>query len=141
MRLDKSFNHCIEQSKSQKIYTIIYWNQYKDDIHIYDVRYSWIQRTTNFLMHTDYEELWKSHFTWKNVQSRTNIFKIWWTAEALKLLLNSKEIMSSENAPHLDVIEVVLVYCNIVNNWNQCNSWVLSTVVPNKPFGELLIFH
>ena len=72
---------------------------------------------------------------------KNNIFKIWWTAEALKLLLNSKEIMSSENAPHLDVIEVVLVYCNIVNNWNHCNSWVLSTFVPNKPFGELLIFH
>ena len=47
---------------------------------------------------------------------KNNIFKISGTAEALKLLLNSKEIMSSENAPHLHIIELVLVYCNIVNN-------------------------
>ena len=40
--------------------------------------------------------------------------------------------------PHLEITEVVLVYCNIVNNDYQQNSRVLYTFVPNKPFGSLL---
>ena len=40
--------------------------------------------------------------------------------------------------PHLEVTEVVLVHCNIVNNDYQQDSRVLYTFVPNKPFGRLL---
>ena len=40
--------------------------------------------------------------------------------------------------PHLEITEVVLVYCNIVNNDYQQYSRVLYTFVPNKPFGSLL---
>ena len=40
--------------------------------------------------------------------------------------------------PHLEVTEVVLVHCNIVNNDYQQDSKVLYTFVPNKPFGSLL---
>ena len=43
-----------------------------------------------------------------------------------------------ENVPHLEITEVVLVHCNIVNNDYQQNSRVLYTFVPNKPFGSLL---
>ena len=40
--------------------------------------------------------------------------------------------------PHLQITEVVLVHCNIVNNDYQQDSRVLYTFVPNKPFGSLL---
>ena len=39
---------------------------------------------------------------------------------------------------HLEITEVVLVQCNIVNNDYQQNSRVSYTFVPNKPFGSLL---
>ena len=45
---------------------------------------------------------------------------------------------NGENVPHLEITEIVLVYCNIVNNDYQQDSRVLYTFVPNKPFGSLL---
>ena len=45
---------------------------------------------------------------------------------------------NGENVPHLEIIEVVLVHCNITNNDYQQDSRVLHTFVPNKPFGSLL---
>ena len=45
---------------------------------------------------------------------------------------------NGENVPHLEITEVVLVHCNIVNNDYQQDSKVLYTFVPNKPFGSLL---
>ena len=43
-----------------------------------------------------------------------------------------------ENVPHLEMTEVVLVHCNIVNNDYQQDPRALYTFVPNKPFGSLL---
>ena len=43
-----------------------------------------------------------------------------------------------ENVLHLEITEVVLVHCNIVNNDYQYDSRVLYTFVPNKHFGSLL---
>ena len=45
---------------------------------------------------------------------------------------------NGENAPHLEIVELVLVHCNLVNNNYQQNSRILCTFVPNKPFGSLL---
>ena len=45
---------------------------------------------------------------------------------------------NGENFPHLQITEVVLVHCDIVNNDYQQDSRVLYTFVPNKPFGSLL---
>ena len=45
---------------------------------------------------------------------------------------------NGENAPHLEITEVILVQCNIVNNDYQQDLRVLYTFVPNKPFGQLL---
>ena len=45
---------------------------------------------------------------------------------------------NGENMPHLEVAELVLVYCNLVNNDYQQDSKILYTFVPNKPFGSLL---
>ena len=60
----------------------------------------------------------------------------------MKLLGSTKNKITKdkngENVPHLEITEVVLVHCNIVNNDYQQDSRVLYTFVPNKPFGSLL---
>ena len=40
--------------------------------------------------------------------------------------------------PHLEIIELVLVQCNIINNDYQQDSSVLYTLNPNKLFDQLL---
>ena len=60
----------------------------------------------------------------------------------MKLLGNTKNKITKdkngENVTHLEITEVVLVHCNIVNNDYQQDSKVLYTFVLNKPFGSLL---
>ena len=45
---------------------------------------------------------------------------------------------TSENVPHLEITEVILVHRDIVNNDYQQDLRVLYTFVPNKSFGSLL---
>ena len=45
---------------------------------------------------------------------------------------------NGENDPHLEVVEVVFIHCNIVDNSYRRNSRIVYTFVPNKPFGSLL---
>ena len=45
---------------------------------------------------------------------------------------------NGENVPHLEIAQVVLVRCNILNNDCQQDSRVLYASIPNKPFGSLL---
>ena len=62
--------------------------------------------------------------------------------ETMKLLGSTENKItkdkSGENVPHLEITEVVLVHCDIVNNDYQQDSRVLYTFVPNKLFGSLL---
>ena len=64
------------------------------------------------------------------------------TPETMKLLGSTENKITrdkkGENMPNLEITEVVLVHCNIVNNDYQQDSKVLYTFVPNKPFGSLL---
>ena len=64
------------------------------------------------------------------------------TPETMKLLGSTENKITKdkngENVPHLEITEVVLVHCNIVNNDYQQDSRVLYTFVSNKPFGSLL---
>ena len=64
------------------------------------------------------------------------------TPETIKLLESTKNKTtkgkSGENVPHLEITELVVVHCNIVNNDYQHDSRVLYTFVPNKSFGSLL---
>ena len=64
------------------------------------------------------------------------------TPETMKLLGSTENKITKdkngENVSHLEITEVVLVHCNIVNNDYQQDSEVLYTFVPNKPFGSLL---
>ena len=45
---------------------------------------------------------------------------------------------NGENVPHLEVVELVMVHCNLVINDYQQGSRILYIFVPNKPFGSLL---
>ena len=64
------------------------------------------------------------------------------TLETMKLLGSTKNEITKgkngENVPHLEITEVVLVHCDIVNNDYQQDPRVSYTFVPNKPFGSLL---
>ena len=64
------------------------------------------------------------------------------TSETMKLLRSTKSKITKDenggNVPHLEITELVLVHCNIVNNEYQQDSRVLHTFVPNKSFAQLL---
>ena len=64
------------------------------------------------------------------------------TPETMKLLGSSKSKITKdengEDVPNLEIVEVVLVHCNLVNNDYQQESRILYTFVPNKTFGSLL---
>ena len=60
----------------------------------------------------------------------------------MKLLASTESTMTKdkngEDVPNLEIFELVLVHCNLVNNDYQQDSRILYTFVPNKPFGGLL---
>ena len=64
------------------------------------------------------------------------------TPETMKLLGSTESKITKnkngENVPHLEVVELVLVHCNLVNNDYQQDSRILFTFVPNNSFGSLL---
>ena len=64
------------------------------------------------------------------------------TPETMKLLRSTKNKITKDkngkNVPHLEITEVLLVHCNVVNNDYQRDSRVLYTFVPIKPFASLL---
>ena len=64
------------------------------------------------------------------------------TPETMKLLGSTESKITKdkngENVPHLEIGELVLVHCNLVNNDYQQDSRILYTFVPNKTFGSLL---
>ena len=63
------------------------------------------------------------------------------TKQTMKLLGSTENKINKDknrkNVPHLEITEVVLVHCNMVNNDYQHDSGVLHTFVPNKSFGSL----
>ena len=67
------------------------------------------------------------------------------TLETMKLLWSTKskipKVKIGENVPYLEVIEVELIHCNVVNNSYQQNSRVLYTFVAENRFVNYWIFH
>ena len=65
-----------------------------------------------------------------------------WTPETMALLRSFKNKKTKdengENVPRLEISEVVLIHCNIVNNDYHQDSRVLYTFASNKSFGQLL---
>ena len=64
------------------------------------------------------------------------------TPETMKLLRSTESKITKdkngENVPHLEIVELILFHCNLVNNDYQQDSRILYTFVPNKTFGSLL---
>ena len=64
------------------------------------------------------------------------------TPETIKLLGSTKSKITknenSENVPNMEITELILVHCNIVNNDYQQDARVFYKFVPNKLFGQLL---
>ena len=64
------------------------------------------------------------------------------TPETMKLLGRTESKITKdkndEKVPHLEIVELVLVHCSLVNNDYQRDSRILFTFVPNKSFGSLL---
>ena len=62
--------------------------------------------------------------------------------ETMKLLGSTKNKITKDktgkNVPYLEITEVVLVHCNIVNNHYQQDSRVLYTFAANKSFDQFL---
>ena len=60
----------------------------------------------------------------------------------MKLLESTKSKIkkdkNGDNEPYLEIIEVVLIHCNVLNNSYEQNSRVLYTFVSNKSFEQLL---
>ena len=64
------------------------------------------------------------------------------TPETMKLLGSTESKITKdkngENVPHLEIFELVLVHCDLVNNDYQQDWRILFIFVPSKPFGSLL---
>ena len=64
------------------------------------------------------------------------------TPETMKLLGSTEnkttKYKNGENVSHLEITEVLLIHCNIVNNHYQQDLRVLYTFVPNEPFRNLI---
>ena len=64
------------------------------------------------------------------------------TPETMKLLGSTENKIAKdknfENLSHLEITEVVLVHCGILNNDYQQDSRILYKFVSNKPFATLL---
>ena len=64
------------------------------------------------------------------------------TPETMKLLESTESKITKnkngQNVPHLEVVELVLVYCKLANNDYQQDFRTLYTFVRNKTFGSLL---
>ena len=73
---------------------------------------------------------------------KQNIIRIFLMPEMIKLLGSSKikviKDKSGENIPYLENNEVVLVYCNIVNNGYQEDLKAMYLFAPTKSFFQLL---
>ena len=73
---------------------------------------------------------------------RTGYYLELLTPETMKFLGSTKNKIAKnenyENVPYLEITEVILVYCNIVNNDYWQYSRVLYILVSDKSFGQLL---
>ena len=73
---------------------------------------------------------------------KTEYYLEFLTPGTMKLLgstkINKEKDENNENVLYLEITEIVLINCNVVNSSYQQNSRVLYTFAPNKEFGRLL---
>ena len=89
-----------------------------------------------------FEYILKKHSDRITVKIKSGYYVDLLTPETMKLLVSTESKITKnkndENVPHLEVAELVLFHCNLVNNDYQQDSRTLYTFVPNKTFGSLL---
>ena len=60
--------------------------------------------------------------------------------ETRRLLGSTEKLIAkdtnAENVPKLEIVDVILMHCNVVNNSYEKASKVLFTFVPDKQFGQ-----
>ena len=80
--------------------------------------------------------------SWNTFTIKTGYYFELLTPEAIKLLGSNKSKINNDknggSMSHLEINEVVVVHCNIVNNDYPHDSRVLYTVIANKAFGQFL---
>ena len=73
---------------------------------------------------------------------KTGYYLKLWISETMKLVGSTKSKIpknkNGENVPRLEITELVLIHCNVVNKNDQQNSRFVYTFVPNKSFDNLL---
>ena len=74
--------------------------------------------------------------TW--IQARIQTYEIMKSLGSTKKLIDNAK--NEENVPSLEVAEVVLVQCSLVDNKYQRKSEVLYTFTPSKSYAYLLNF-
>ena len=61
--------------------------------------------------------------------------------ETMRLLVSTEKVITKdkngENVPKLEIVDVILMHCNVANNNYQQASQVLFIFVSNKQFGQL----
>ena len=71
---------------------------------------------------------------------KTGYYLEFLTPETINVLGSTKSKIAQdengENVPYLEISELVLVHCSIVNNNYQQNSRVLYTFIPKNLFGQ-----
>ena len=62
--------------------------------------------------------------------------------QTIKLLESTEKVIdedkNGENVPKLEIVDVILIHCNVVNNSYQEASKVLFKFLPDKQFGKLI---
>ena len=60
----------------------------------------------------------------------------------MRLLVSTEKVITKdkngENVPKLEIVDVILMHCNVANNNYQQASQVLFIFVSNKQFGQLI---
>ena len=78
----------------------------------------------------------RTELTWRlNLGTNLNSWQLRLLKESEGIITKGKNV---QNVPHLEIIQVVVVHCNIVSIWHQCDSLVFCTFFPNKSFAQLL---
>ena len=72
----------------------------------------------------------------------TGYYLVLLTPDTMKSLRSTKikitKDKNGKNVPHVEITELILVHCNIVNNGYQQDSRIFCTIIPNKSFGQFL---
>ena len=77
-----------------------------------------------------------------HLKLKADIISNFLTPETMKLFGSTESKLTKDkngkNVPHFQVVQLVLVHCNLVNNDYQQHSRIMYTLIPNKTFGSLL---